>query len=104
MDAGSWPDDGIEVSESVFNEFAIIDPPVGKRRVAGSDGLPAWGDIPPPTPEEWQRSAEREKQRLMNEARDKIAPLQDAVDLEMATDTEKAGLTEWRKYRVLLNR
>ncbi|MDE9496238.1 tail fiber assembly protein, partial [Xenorhabdus bovienii] len=50
------------------------------------------------------RSAEREKQRLMNEARDKIAPLQDAVDLEMATDTEKAGLTEWRKYRVLLNR
>ncbi|MDE9496251.1 tail fiber assembly protein, partial [Xenorhabdus bovienii] len=33
-----------------------------------------------------------------------IAPLQDAVDLGMATDTEKAGLTEWRKYRVLLNR
>ncbi|MDE9571525.1 tail fiber assembly protein, partial [Xenorhabdus bovienii] len=86
------------------NEFAIIDPPVGKRRVAGSDGLPAWGDIPPPTPEEWQRSAEREKQRLMNEARDKIAPLQDAVDLEMATDAEKSSLTEWRKYRVLLNR
>ncbi|MDE9568558.1 tail fiber assembly protein, partial [Xenorhabdus bovienii] len=33
-----------------------------------------------------------------------IAPLQDAVDLGMATDTEKAGLTEWRRYRVLLNR
>ncbi|MDE1484485.1 tail fiber assembly protein, partial [Xenorhabdus bovienii] len=48
--------------------------------------------------------AESQKQRLMNAARDKIAPLQDAVDLNIATDAEKSSLAEWRKYRVLLNR
>ncbi|EFU5240013.1 tail fiber assembly protein, partial [Salmonella enterica] len=31
-------------------------------------------------------------------------PLQDAVDLEEATDEEKARLNAWKKYRVLVNR
>ncbi|MDE9471055.1 tail fiber assembly protein, partial [Xenorhabdus bovienii] len=44
------------------------------------------------------------KQDRMRIARDKIAPLQDAVDLNIATDAEKSALTEWRRYRVLLNR
>ncbi|NHB87162.1 phage tail protein [Photorhabdus tasmaniensis] len=30
--------------------------------------------------------------------------LQDSVDLEVATDSEKAALLEWKKYRVLLTR
>ncbi|MDE9528290.1 tail fiber assembly protein [Xenorhabdus bovienii] len=50
------------------------------------------------------RQAEQQKSSLRQRADSAIAPLQDAVDLGMATDTEKAGLTEWRKYRVLLNR
>lgn len=33
-----------------------------------------------------------------------MAPLQDAVDLDMATETEKSALLAWKKYRVLLNR
>lgn len=33
-----------------------------------------------------------------------ISPLQDAVDLGMATDVETRRLTEWKKYRVLLMR
>ncbi len=33
-----------------------------------------------------------------------IAPLQDAVDIDEATDDETALLTAWKKYRVLLNR
>ncbi|EDS6070824.1 tail fiber assembly protein [Salmonella enterica subsp. enterica serovar Pomona] len=37
-------------------------------------------------------------------ASEKIAPLQDAVDLDEATDKEKASLLAWRKYRVLVNR
>lgn len=37
-------------------------------------------------------------------ATDKIAPLQDAVDLDMATDEEVASLKEWKKYCVQLNR
>lgn len=33
-----------------------------------------------------------------------IAPLQDAVDLEIATEEERSLLEAWNKYRVLLNR
>ena len=33
-----------------------------------------------------------------------IAPLQDAVDLEIATEEENSLLEAWKKYRVLLNR
>ncbi|RXB07363.1 tail fiber assembly protein, partial [Escherichia coli] len=33
-----------------------------------------------------------------------IAPLQDAVDLDMATDDETKLLLVWKKYRVLLMR
>ncbi|WES88047.1 tail fiber assembly protein [Dickeya fangzhongdai] len=45
-----------------------------------------------------------QKSRLLDDVTKKIAPLQDAVDLDMATDTETAQLTKWKKYRVLLNR
>ena len=32
------------------------------------------------------------------------APLQDAADLEIATEEETSLLEAWKKYRVLLNR
>ncbi|EAP1281230.1 tail fiber assembly protein [Salmonella enterica] len=50
------------------------------------------------------REAEGIKSRLLQTAAEKIAPLQDAVDLEIATDDEKVQLDEWKKYRVLVNR
>lgn len=45
-----------------------------------------------------------QRDSLLSMASKKIAPLQDAVDLDMATDEEVASLREWKKYRVLLNR
>lgn len=63
---------------------------------------------PPPEPEitkeELIARSEQEKNNLINEATQVIAILQDAVDLEMATDDEKTRLLAWKKYRVLLNR
>ncbi|HHX9825407.1 TPA: tail fiber assembly protein [Salmonella enterica subsp. enterica serovar Weltevreden] len=50
------------------------------------------------------RQEEETKSRLLQMASEKIAPLQDAVDLDIATDDEKAQLDEWKKYRVLVNR
>ncbi|MEX1841199.1 tail fiber assembly protein [Enterobacter cloacae] len=47
---------------------------------------------------------EEKKQRLITEAAEVIAPLQDAVDLAMATEQETANLLSWKTYRVLLNR
>lgn len=46
----------------------------------------------------------RKKDSLMSVATVSVAPLQDAVDLEMATDEEIKSLNAWKKYRVLLNR
>ncbi|EPH3099946.1 tail fiber assembly protein [Providencia stuartii] len=59
---------------------------------------------PPVSKEQLIAEAEQQKQSLLAEANNAIAPLQDAVDLDMATDEEKAQLTAWKKYRVLLNR
>lgn len=40
----------------------------------------------------------------MDEANRTIAPLQDAVDISIATDEEIARLAEWKRYRVALSR
>lgn len=40
----------------------------------------------------------------MDEANRTIAPLQDAVDISIATDEETARLSEWKRYRVELSR
>lgn len=45
-----------------------------------------------------------ETARLRSIADVAIAPLQDAVDLDEATDSEAALLKEWKRYRVALNR
>ncbi|WP_272662324.1 tail fiber assembly protein [Providencia sp. PROV111] len=59
---------------------------------------------PPPSKEQLIAEAEYQKQALLNEATAAIAPLQDAVDLGIATDEEREQLREWREYRVLINR
>lgn len=63
----------------------------------------------------WEKSLQREraalvsqtenlKKTLLVDATSTIAPLQGAVDLGMATDTEKSIITKWHKYRRRLNR
>lgn len=63
----------------------------------------------------WLKDEEAETQALKQQAvtqrdnylvmaSEKIAPLQDAVDIDEATDEEVAKLKEWKKYRVQLNR
>lgn len=42
--------------------------------------------------------------KLTSEASQKIATLQDAIDLDMAEDGDADKLKKWRKYRVLLSR
>ncbi|HBC0589182.1 TPA: tail fiber assembly protein [Enterobacter cloacae] len=56
------------------------------------------------TSDEKQEISQKLKRQLLAEANDKIAVLQDAVDLNMATEDEKFQLIEWKKYRVLLTR
>lgn len=53
--AGSWPESGVDVDDSVYAEFYVAPP--GKMRVAGPDGFPAWADIPTPPNSELRKAA-----------------------------------------------
>lgn len=100
--SGTWPGDGVEIDDSVFEEFSQS-PPVGKSR-GSIEGMPAWIDLPPPTKEQLVANAEAEKSSLLALARISIAPLQDAVDIEDATDEEIAMLKKWKQFSVAVNR
>ncbi|OTA20167.1 tail assembly chaperone [Xenorhabdus beddingii] len=57
-----------------------------------------------PSSEELRQQAESRKRQLLRAANEKIDICQDAVNLELATEAERSVLTQWRHYRVLLNR
>lgn len=98
----TWPDDLIEISDDIFNEYSSL-PPEGKVR-GSKNGAPAWCDIPPPAHDDLDLAAKQTKSALLSTAAAAIAPLQDAVDLDEATADEQSQLMAWKKYRVLLNR
>ncbi|MDP8716318.1 tail fiber assembly protein [Serratia marcescens] len=103
-EAGTLPDDLIEITDNAFQEYFIELPPAGKYRTANNRGLPEWADIPSPTKESLVAMAESERQSRMSVATAIIDPLKDAVEMDMATDEEKSRYNAWRKYRVLLTR
>nr|WP_256125231.1 tail fiber assembly protein [Photorhabdus luminescens] len=54
--------------------------------------------------EQKNKDNHRKQYYLLKQATIKMAPLQDAIDLGIATDNEITMLMEWKKYRVALNR
>lgn len=100
---GNWPEDVKPVSAQVWEKYCMQGPE-GKERGANKSGLPCWVDIPHPAKEMQTAAATWQKGLLLEKAGKAIAPLQDADDLGIATEAEKAALLAWRKYRVLLNR
>ncbi|EDU8261231.1 tail fiber assembly protein [Escherichia fergusonii] len=64
----------------------------------------AWVDDESAKRDALVRAAESQKKEQISYAGEIIATLQDAVDLDMATEEEKISLTKWKRYRVLLNR
>ncbi|MGF6474899.1 hypothetical protein ABIE06_001719 [Pantoea dispersa] len=68
------------------------------------DGLFTSPPAPVITKAELVAQAQQVKLAMMDDSSQKISVLQDAVELEMATDDEKTQLAAWKKYRVLLNR
>jgi len=96
--AGIWPKNGVEVDEDLFSSFQS--PAHGKVRIAGEDGYPAWGDIPPPSHDEQVASAEAQKQSLIDEANAHINSKQWPGKAAMGrlTDTEKTQYNAWLDY------
>ncbi|WHS58610.1 tail fiber assembly protein [Pseudomonas sp. G2-4] len=78
---------------SVANGFALASPE-----------LPQLPDVNMPTEDELRASALVQRDQMLAVATTRMAPLQDAADLGIATDIELAALLEWKQYRVALNR
>lgn len=57
-----------------------------------------------PTPEQLIAAALADRDNLLATAALRIAPLQDAVDLDEATPEDVANLKLWKQYRIALNR
>ncbi|MDT1012384.1 tail fiber assembly protein [Plesiomonas shigelloides] len=102
--AGSWPDDAVEMTDKEKETYWTKQAPFGKQLGGDNKGHPAWINTQPLSHEEAVAEAEAKKSRLLSEAAEKIGPLQDAVDLDMATPEEEAMLKEWKNYRVMTNR
>lgn len=102
IDAGTWPEHGVIVDDTVFKEFTGSAPDGKIRGVI--DGMPGWVDLPPPTPQQLTDQAEQKRITLKSEADAEIAWRKDAVDVDIATDKEASELAGWKKYRVLLMR
>lgn len=98
-----WPDDAVEIETEVYQQL-ISGLSSGKIIIGDEKGFPALAERPGPTKEQLIATADNQRQSLLTTATAKIAPLQDAADLDMATDDEKNALAAWKKYRVLLNR
>lgn len=100
--AGTWPEDAKEISNA---EHALYSGPPPQGKILGSvDELPAWVDAPAISHHEQMLMAEAKRAANRKLADSTIAPLQDALDLEMATDEEISQLNAWKEFRVLLSR
>ncbi|WP_336844184.1 tail fiber assembly protein [Serratia nevei] len=101
--SNGWPDDLLPVSYDVYQHL-FEGQAQGKVIVADDTGRPILSEPPEPTHAELVAMIEAMRSRLMTEATEIITPLQDAVDINIATKQEQSRLVEWKKYRVLLNR
>jgi hypothetical protein len=97
--AGTWPADGVMVSEAEYIEFSG-EPPSGMIRGSGNDGAPTWVDVPPPTAEELVLSAEAEKQSLIDQANAYMNSKQWPGKAAMGrlSDADKVQYNAWLDY------
>lgn len=96
--------DGVEVEESMFDEFTQDRSGAGLVRVAGNDGFPAWAEMPPRTEDELEADAVSQKNALIAYATQIIDPLKDALDGGYIDDEDKPKLAAWQKYRYALTK
>lgn len=63
------------------------------------DGLPAWGDIPPPSHDELIKEVEAERTRLLSHADTITADWRTELALGDISDSDKALLSLWMAYK-----
>lgn len=103
MNGDAIPDDSVLITDDEWLSL-LNGQSQGKLITSNKKGQPILEDYPAPTSKQLVEMAEVEKSRLLAIATVVIDPLQDAVDLEIATDKEAASLKAWKTYRVMVNR
>lgn len=90
-----WPADAKEISQRWY-EHLLTGQTAGKHITPNEYGYPVLM-----VPEvDYVGSAKTEKSQRLAEATAEITPLQDAVDLSIATDEEISQMNVWKTYRV----
>ncbi len=97
VNAGTWPADGIEISDEDAITFNGINQPAGKQLGLVKGGL-AWVDLPAPTQAELVSAAESKKQTLLDNVNSRTQIWQTQLALGIITDADKATLITWMKY------
>lgn len=93
--AGTWPESGVDVSETIFQKFTQT-PPDGMQQGTDGRGYPTWLPIPPMTTEEKAAEIRSRRNSLLAEV-DNIGPVRWA---SMSQEMQSS----WLAYRVeLLN-
>lgn len=93
---------GVPIDDDVYREL-FAGQERGLQIVKGADGLPTLGEQSGPPEHIRLELLLRQKVAKMDAATSRIVPLQDAVDLGIASPADEAALTEWKRYRVQLN-
>ncbi|MBO4119826.1 tail fiber assembly protein [Cupriavidus gilardii] len=93
---------GVSIDDDVYREL-FAGQERGLQIVKGADGLPTLGEQSHPPEHIRLELLLRQKAAKVETATSRIVPLQDAVDLGIASAAETAALTEWKRYRVELN-
>ncbi|MBF7994086.1 tail fiber assembly protein [Rahnella laticis] len=95
--AGTWPKDGIEISDEDVVAFNANNQPSGKE-LGLVDGVLAWVDLPAPTQAELVSAADGKKSALLDEVNSKTQTWQTQLTLGMINDADKEVLISWMKY------
>lgn len=95
--AGSWPQDGVEISQETYDEFNA-NPPEGKKRALVGKKI-KWVDLPPKPAQQINEESLATKNMLLYEAGQRIAIWQTKLLMgrKLSNDDEKS-LNEWLDY------
>ncbi|HFK4581260.1 TPA: tail fiber assembly protein [Citrobacter sedlakii] len=91
--------DVVDVTYDAYLEFIEDRTLQGKVRIAGDDGLPAWGDIPQPTQDELVVAAEQVRQQLLAQADATMLDWRTELMLGEISDANREKLSAWLAYK-----
>lgn len=99
----AMPDDKISITDEQYR-ILIDGQAAGKLIVSGDDGTPQLADGPIESEESVRLRALSERDARLAQAAIRVAPLQDALDVEGSTSGAESLLNSWKRYRIALNR